>query len=89
MTPLTHRPIRDRRLLITVFYDGPWSKLETFCLGIHRDNRDETRWSIPMDPTGWRRLLGAIADWAERRDHAWIERYAFRGVNPPERWRRK
>ena len=88
MTPLTHRPIRDMRLLINVFYEGPWARLANFCLGLYRDNRDETRWDIPMNPSGWKRVLSAVAIWAERRDHAWIERYAFKGKNPPKRWRR-
>lgn len=88
ITPARRSP-RDRRLLITIFYEGPWSKLENFCLGIHRDNRDELRWEIPENPSGWRKRLSAMADWAETRDHLWVERYARSGKNPPDRWRRK
>ena len=89
MTTPRPRPTRDRRLLITVFYEGPWARLMNFCMGIYHDNRDELRWEIPDNPTGWKGALNRIAAWAERRDHAWIEHYAFKGKNPPERWRRK
>jgi hypothetical protein len=79
---------RDRRLFITVFYESPWIRLAYFCWGIHRDGRDELRWEIDDNSTGWKKALGCIAIWAERRDHAWIERYAFKGKNPPRRWRK-
>jgi hypothetical protein len=77
---------RDRRLLITIFYEGPWSRLESLCLGIRRDNT--LRWEIPSRPVGWRKWLEAVANWAELRDNKWIERYARKGKNPPRIWRR-
>jgi hypothetical protein len=81
--------LEKRRFRITVFYEGPWARLSNFCMGLYHDNRDEVRWEIPVHPAGWRKLLALIADWAEARDHAWRERYAFKGRNPPDRWRRK
>jgi hypothetical protein len=84
-TPARRSP-RDRRLLITVFYESPWSRLGSFCMGVRKDC--SLRWEIPDNATGWRRPLERIAMWAEKRDRAWIERYALKGVNPPKRWRR-
>lgn len=80
---------RDRNLLISVLYEGPWDHLAMFCLGIHRDNRDEVRWNIPMEPTGWRWVLGKLAEWAEKRDQIWRAKYAIKHRNPPERWKRR
>ena len=77
-----------RRLMISVFYLGPWARLSNFCMGLYPDDRDGLRWEIPMHPTGWRKLLGDIADWAERRDNLWVERYAYKGKKPSARWRR-
>lgn len=86
---MTDDPASARKLLISVYYEGPWEYLSTFCLGIHRDNRDELRWDIPANATGWRAALGNLANWAESRDQRWRNKYAVRGGFPPDRWKRR
>jgi hypothetical protein len=80
---------RGKRLMIAVYYEGPWERVSAFFLGIHRDNRDELRWEIPENPRGWRWLFGEIADWADRRNYAWRNRIVSKGKMPRERWKRR
>ena len=78
---------RDRRLLLCIFYKGPWDYLSEFFWGVKKDNT--LRWEIPLRPKGWRRVLAALGDWANRRDTAWRNKYAERNENPPDRWKRR
>lgn len=72
----------DRRLLITVFYEGPWERLCNLALAIRRDNT--LRREIPEDH--WR---NRIADWLDYRDKMWVNSYALRKRTPNARWKRR
>ena len=87
--PDPHRTLRDKMFLMQIFYEGPWARLEAFCLGLYQDNRDEVRWAISSDPRGWKKIMLKVADWAERRDTLWRAKYAIRRKNPPDRWKRR
>lgn len=76
-----------RRLLFTVWWRGPWERLEGWFYGIRRDG--SVRWDIPADPRGWRRALGAAGDFCNRRDIAWQQRHVRRGSRPWPAWRRR
>jgi hypothetical protein len=76
------------RLHLTIFYESPWERASAFFLGIRRDPAKPLRWDIPMNPTGWRKLFGWISAELEKRDRAWISRYAASGKKPHSRWRR-
>jgi hypothetical protein len=78
--------VKNRRFLLVVFYEGPWDRLQAFCYGIRKDG--SLRYEIPLNPRGWRRLLGEIGAWADRRDVRWREKYAVSGKMPHPRWRR-
>jgi hypothetical protein len=82
------RKFTDQMFLMQIFYEGPWARLEAFFLGLYQDNRDEVRWTIPVNPKGWRKGMNRLADWAEQRDMIWRAKYAIRNRNPPERWKR-
>lgn len=76
-----------RRLLFTTEWRGPWDRLQGLLYGIREDGT--ARWDIPADPRGWRRALGAAADFCDRRDIAWRRRHVRRGSQPWPVWRRR
>jgi hypothetical protein len=79
----------ERRLLLMIFYRGPWARLADFCFGLPRDPDKPLRWEIPADPSGWRWVLQAIGSWAEMRDAVWRAKYAAKRKSPSEFWRAK
>lgn len=77
---------KNRRFLFVVNYEGPWERLSAFFYGVRKDG--SLRWDIPINPKGWRRLMGILGDWADRRDHDWItDQVLFR--REPQRWERR
>lgn len=77
----------DKRLIMAIFYEGPWDKLSGFFLGVRKDFT--LRWDIPLNPKGWRWALGKLAHWCERRDRAWQNTYIRSGKVPHKRWMRR
>lgn len=75
--------MEDRRLVITIFYEGPWDRAATWLWAVDPVTlslRREVRPGTLRD-----RLAGRCDD----RNRAWINRYARRGMNPPDRWKRR
>lgn len=70
-------------MLIAIFYESPWERLETLLLGINWRTL-EIRHHV-RDGS----LLSRLADVCDDRNRAWVRRYAARGVNPPARWKRR
>jgi hypothetical protein len=83
---LERRTVAEASLIICIFYEGPWSRLESLFLGIRRDCT--LRWEIPAQPRGWRRVLGWLGDYCDRKDASWRRRYARQHRTPPGRWKR-
>ncbi len=71
------------RLLIAIWYTGPWERLEALVLGVRKDGT--LRWEVGSGGS----VPGRLADWLSRRDVRWRQRYADEGRNPPARWRRR
>lgn len=82
------RTLKERQFLIQVFYEGPWDRISCFCLGIYQDNRDELRWEMPDNPTGWLKLMSWLANYCDQRDQLWRYKYAVRKRTPRKVWRR-
>lgn len=75
--------IEKERLLIEVFYEGPWERVMNWLLGID-PRTNELRWEVSDGS-----VLDRLSQMAENRHHRWINRYAARGQNPPDRWKRR
>lgn len=71
------------RLLLSIMYSGPYEKIEAWAWTIDRRTL-EIRKEIPEG--SWRDRL---ASWAERKDHAWRERYVDQGIHPRKIWLRR
>jgi hypothetical protein len=78
-TVLSKEELGARRLLVMIFYNGPWGRLA------------DRLWKVnePEAEINENGLRARVATWAERRDHKWRERYVQLGTKPPERWKRK
>ena len=77
----------ERRLMLIIFYEGPWAKLMNFAYGIRKDG--SLRFEVPADPKGWRWIAAWLGDFFEARDYAWQDRYAQSGKIPHDRWKRR
>lgn len=73
--------IGGRRLWINVMWEGPWTRLANRLLAIHPRTK-ELRRDLPDGH--WRCRL---AERAERRHFAWVNRHLDR--DPPKRWKRR
>lgn len=82
------RTFKERNFLLVVFYEGPWERLESLCMGHRRDPNAPLRWEIPEKPKGWKWVLNKIACWAEQRDAIWRAKYAIKRKVPHKRWSR-
>jgi hypothetical protein len=78
--PVTSR-LQGRRLLIFIYYRGPWERLADWLLAVGPDGG--VRRVVPED--SWRGRLGMYCD---GRDTAWRNRWAARASDPPARWAR-
>jgi hypothetical protein len=88
MPPWEHQGIKTRRILLMVFYEGPWERLQGLLLGVRSDPGMPLRWEVGHNPTGLCWVAGKAAEWCETRDYVWRERYARNGKKPRDRWRR-
>jgi hypothetical protein len=79
--------VEDDRLLLVVFYEGPWGRLCSLVYGIRKDGT--LRYEIPENPKGWRWVLGALGDFFDRRDVAWRNRHVTNRTKPCRTWKRK
>lgn len=75
---------RDIRLLLSIYYEGPWGRLEGLLLGIDPETL-KLRWEVRDGG-----VLSRLADFCETREHAWMEKWVRRWPDrPPVRWQRK
>jgi hypothetical protein len=68
-----------RRLLISVFYEGPWERLASWLWAVGREDK------VVRDGS----LRDRLACRADYRDRLWCYRYALRGRDPHPRWKRR
>ena len=79
--------IRTRRLVLMIFYEGPWEKLSNFFIGMRRDTT--LRFEIPVDPKGWKWVALKLSCYFEKRDRDWRARYILSETKPSDRWKRR
>lgn len=82
--PLTTE--QTARMLFAVAWRGPWEIIEGWFCGVRPDG--SLRFEIPVNPSGWRRVMGGLADLANRADIRWRHRHVRRGTKPYRAWRR-
>lgn len=73
------RTIQERRLLIFVFYQGPWDRAALWLYGIKGNT------IVREVPDG--SLRSRLAEWCDRRDTKWREKWARRWPDrKPHSW---
>ncbi len=73
----------ERRMLLAVFYDGPWARLARRLWAINSKTNELRR---EVKEGG---LRCRLALWADDRDQAWLTRHAVAGSYPRDRWSRR
>jgi hypothetical protein len=79
--PLTE--MQANRLLVFTYYTSPWDRLGCWLMGIDRKTNSIVR---PVADDGFR---AALADWCDRRDRDWRNKWARRwpARKPPSWWK--
>lgn len=79
-----------RRILLMVFYEGPWEKVTNWLWKTNKiqfdenDNPIDSKHVVDDDS-----IRGRLAVWAERQDFKWRDKYARSDTRPNDRWKRE
>jgi len=77
------RRLATSRTLIAALYEGPWERAETWLSAI--DWRTGEIWREVPDGS----LRDRLANFCDRRNTAWRDKWARRQDDPPPRWKRR
>lgn len=84
---MTDRELGAERLLLCVLYKGPWEYVTSWLYNMHKVDANGNLG--PKHEVADDSLRGRLAEWADRRDWAWREKYVRAGKRPHSRWKRR
>lgn len=84
---MTPDELGARRLLLCVLYKGPWDRATAWLYKMHKVDANG---NIPAHhEVTDNSLRGRLAEWTDKRDRAWREKYVRAGKKPHPRWKRR
>jgi hypothetical protein len=76
--------VATRRLVLSVMYSGPWERVTSWLYKLHQADADGNLPEVTDNS-----LRGRLAEWTDRRDWKWREKYVQKDTRPNDRWKRK